>query len=166
VARRFPPVSFYFRVDFLNLGNTDARIRGRTVLEPDQDLEKDRDIRFQSISGLNVDIETETIKEGGENRFEHKLPVRTKFSDLVLKRGIIKAKDSAVMDWCMQAFSNADIRPVDLLISLLNENHEPLMQWDVIHAWPKKWSVSDLNAEQSAFAIETLELYYNYFIVK
>ena len=65
----YPPVGFHFKVEFVNLGNNN-------------------DTRFQSVSGLNVEFETETFKEGGENRFEHKLPVRTKYPDLSLKRGI------------------------------------------------------------------------------
>jgi phage tail-like protein len=49
---------------------------------------------------------------------------------------------------------------------LLNEAHQPVMTWEVIHAWPKKWSLSDLNAEQNALAIETFELQYQYFNIK
>ena len=60
-------------------------------------------------------------------------------------------------------FTSLIIKPVDLTVSLLNEVHEPLMTWNVKHAWPKKWSHSDLNAEQNALAIETFELQYQYF---
>jgi phage tail-like protein len=109
-------------------------------------------------------MQTETIKEGGENRYEHVLPVRAKFAPLVLKRGLIK--DSALLtQWCNNAFFSLDIQPVDLIVSLLNENHEPLITWNVNRAWPKKWSLSDLNAEQNSLAIETFELNYNYFTV-
>jgi phage tail-like protein len=46
---------------------------------------------------------------------------------------------------------------------MLNEEGDPLFTWNIVHAWPKKWSVSDLNAESSAVAIESLELHYRYF---
>lgn len=49
---------------------------------------------------------------------------------------------------------------------MLNENHEEIMTWNIVHAWPKKWSIADLNAEQSAIAVETIELQYWYFTVK
>ena len=39
------------------------------------------------------------------------------------------------------------------------------MTWQVKHAWPKKWSVADLNAESSAIMIETLEIGYQYFTI-
>jgi phage tail-like protein len=48
----------------------------------------------------------------------------------------------------------------------LNEEHEPLITWNVVHAWPVKWSVGDLNAEESKIAIETIELVYNYFNIQ
>ncbi len=64
----------------------------------------------------------------------------------------------------MDAILNFDIRPMNLLVRLLNLNNpQPLVIWEVIHAWPKKWSISDLNAEQNSLAIESLELNYSYF---
>ena len=82
----YPPVGFHFKVDFKNLST------------------KDKDISFQSVSGLTVDLETEEIAEGGENRFKHKIPVRSKFPNLVLKRGMLM--DSEVIKWCKKALEN------------------------------------------------------------
>lgn len=138
----YPPVGFHFSVRF-----------GISL--------DDNDTRFQSVSGLSVEYETETIKEGGENRFEHTLPVRTQYPDLVLKRGLLT--DSAVLGWCLDAFDNRSFRPTDLQVILLNENHDPLKTWSVTWAWPRKWSVSDFNAEENSIVIETLELNYRYF---
>lgn len=141
----YPPVSFHFVVSFNG-------ISGKTV-----------DTQFQSVSGLSVEIETEQVKEGGENRFTHQLPVRANYTDLVLKRGL--AKDSDLIDWFRNAIENMIIHPVTIDISLLNEEHEPLVSWNIVHAWPKKWSLSDLDAEQNAIAIETLELHYRTFSI-
>ena len=55
------------------------------------------------------------------------------------------------------------IEPINLDIVLLNENHEPLMKWKVIHAWPVSWKFGELNAEKSEVLLETLELNYNRF---
>ncbi len=138
----YPPVGFHFSVRF-----------GVSQTE--------NDIRFQSIGGLSVEYETETLKEGGENRFVHELPVRTQYAPLVLKRGLLL--DSDVLRWCLNAFENREFAPSDLQISLLNEQHEPLKTWSVVWAWPKKWSVSDFNAEENSIVIETMELSYRYF---
>lgn len=142
----YPPVGFHFRVVFSGIGAGEI------------------DSRFQSVSGLNMELETESKKEGGENRYEHVLPVRAKYPILVLKRGLIK--DSELLKkWCNDAFISLLIQPVDLTVSLLNDVHEPLMTWNVKHAWPRKWGLSELNAEQNALAIETFELQYQYFTI-
>ncbi len=87
----YPPVGFHFKVEFLDFQNDTA-------------FGKENDVRFQSVSGLSVEYDSETFKEGGENRFEHKLPVRTKYPDLSLKRGMLT--DSKVIKWCLDAFQN------------------------------------------------------------
>jgi len=121
----YPPWGFYYRVEF--------------------GISKDKnDARFQTVSGLSVEYDTEEYKEGGENRFTHKLPVRTKYSDLVLKRGMLT--DSEVINWFFRAFRDRDFQPTDLNVILMNEKSEPLRTWQVV--------------------IETLELTYRYFTVQ
>ena len=139
----YPPLGFHFKVEF-------ASIKG--------------EFQFQSVSGLTVDLETEEFGEGGENRFRHKLPVKTKFPNLVLKRGLLV--DSALIKWCREAVEDFNITPTDITISLLNEEHEPLMTWNVVHAYPVKWATADFNAEESKMVIETIELAYNYFNIQ
>jgi phage tail-like protein len=46
----------------------------------------------------------------------------------------------------------------DVIISLLNENHEPVFSWKVKNAFPVKLQASDLKADGNEVAIETLEL--------
>ncbi len=157
IPRYSPPVGFHFRVRFLG-GN-----------------ENSTDTYFQSVGGLSVQVQTETWKEGGENRFEHTLPVRTKYSDLVLKRGLFRPTESEWTDWfkdTMELMSEPSsdrkkskfMTPRDIFIELLNEKHEPLATWTVVHAWPKNWKINDLNAERGEVLIESLELNYNYFL--
>lgn len=119
------------------------------------------DCSFQSMSGLSVEYTTETVVEGGENRFEHVLPVRTQYTDLVLKRALVT--DSDLVKWCREAFEDRTFRPATVTIQLLNPEGEPLRSWHVDRAWPKKWSLSDFNAEENALVIETLELGYRTF---
>jgi phage tail-like protein len=143
MANYYPPLGYHFRVEF-------NHIKG--------------EFQFQSVSGLSVELETEQIPEGGENRFTHKLPVRAKFPNLVLKRGLLV--NSELIKWCRDAVDDYNIRPADLTISLLNQEHEPLITWNVVHAWPVKWAMTDFNAEESKIAVETIELVYNYFNIK
>lgn len=144
-AGYYPPWGFYYKVEFGISKVTD-------------------DARFQSVSGLAVEYDYESFKEGGENRFEHKLPVRTKYADMVLKRGMLT--DSEVIQWFLAAFRDRDFKPTDISVILMNEKSEPLRTWNVAHAIPKKWLVSDFNANESSIVIETMELTYRYFTVQ
>lgn len=119
------------------------------------------DMRFQSVSGLTVEVETESFKEGGENRFVHKLPVRTKYTDITLQRGIFTG--SGLVLWCRQAIEDYNFQPANLLITLLNDMHLPVSAWYVVGAYPISWSVSDFKAEENSIAVETLKLNYKYF---
>jgi phage tail-like protein len=145
----YPPWSFYYKVEF--------RLPGSDPLPTD-------DARFQSVSGLSVEYEYESFKEGGENRFEHKLPVRTRYSDLVLKRGMLA--DSVVIKWFTAAFKDREFSPADVSVILMNEKGDPLRVWNVAHAVPKKWQVSDFNASENSVVIETMELAYRYFTLQ
>jgi len=145
MASYYPPIGFHFRVEF-------------TGISPHEN-----DHQFQSVSGLNVDLDTEEIAEGGENRFKHKIPVRTKYPNLVLKRGLLI--DSGVIEWCRKALEDFEFQPIDLTVKLLDEKHDPLVSWNIVHAYPVKWDVGEFNAEESKLVIESLELSYNYFKV-
>lgn len=139
----YPPVGFHFKVDF-----------GLTGL-------KYGDVRFQDVSGISSEMETENIVEGGENHFIHKLPKRVKYSNLVLKRGALK--DSGLINWISKTIDNYEISPTDIIVSLLNEEHQPLLTWKFMNAWPVKWSISDFKAMDNSLAVESIELTYSYF---
>ena len=73
--------------------------------------------------------------------------------------------NSAIVKWCKDAIENLDIKPITVVITLLNEKNEPLQTYNIVNAWPKKWSVSDFNAQESKIVVETMELSYQYFKV-
>jgi len=124
--------------------------------------EEDVDVRFQSVTGLDSTLDTEPVKEGGENRFEHVIPVRRKYGPLVLKRGLLKPSDSGLTKWLKKAFDDEEVVPIQTVtIKLLNEEHKPLMLWTINNVWPRSWKIGELNAEQGAVLLETLELNYN-----
>ena len=140
----YPPVGFHFRVEFLDIESND------------------NDIRFQEVSGLSSELTVEEVVEGGENRFTHRLPGRAKYSNLILKRGLLT--DSGLITWCKNAIEIFDFTPATVNVTLLNEEHLPLSDtYSFIRAWPVKWSVSNFKAQENALTIETLELAYNYF---
>jgi phage tail-like protein len=120
-----------------------------------------QDLRFSEVSGLNVEMEMETIPEGGENRFSHQLPVRARYEDVTLRRG--KCLGSGLPHWCHKAFDEYKFEPSNVMISLLNAEHAPLYNWYLINAIPKRLEVSSFNAQSNELVIETLVLSYQYF---
>jgi len=147
----YPPVSFHFKVEFVGVSGMNG----------------DTEQRFQEVGGLSFEVETEALREGGENRFEYKLPKRTKYPNLVLKRGLLKG--TAILDWFKSALSTYytvavyDFKPADLIITLMDEADQPVATWNVVQAYPLKWAVSDFKATDNALAVETIELAYQYF---
>ncbi|TAE00858.1 MAG: phage tail protein [Bacteroidetes bacterium] len=142
----YPPVSFYFKVEFSGIKNS-------------------TDSSFQEVSGMEASIKTEDIVEGGENRFTYKVPVSTDYSNLVLKRGLVAAK-SDLITWVKTILGSdfsARITTKKITVKLLDEKGNPLRQWDFFEAYPVKWSVSNFNAENNEIAIESLEFAYQYF---
>ena len=137
----YPPTGFHFLVRF-DLFPTPA------------------DTRFQSVAGLTAETEFEELAEGGQRQYKHQLPLRTKHSDLVLKRGMYIG--STLTEWFNDAFENFTYVPINLEVILLNEQHLPLRAWRIEHALPKKLEVSSFNAEKSELVIETLTLNYHY----
>jgi phage tail-like protein len=124
------------------------------------------DVAFQSVSGLDSTLETEPIKEGGENRFTHNVPVRRKYGPLVLKRGLMGPDQSILTNYLMQVFANDIFTPMDTVtIQLLDESHQALLCWSVNNVWPTSWKLSELNAMQGEVLIETLELNYNQLVL-
>lgn len=139
----YPPVGFHFKVEVSGLSsNAD-------------------DVRFTEVSGLSMEIGTEEVPEGGENRFTQKYPTKVKYPELVLKRGLLSS--SEILTWIEDCVENLEIEPKDLFVKLLNEEHEPLLTWHIVKAYPTKWAVTDLNASNNAVVIESLQLAYQTF---
>jgi phage tail-like protein len=146
MANYYPPPGFHFKVEVLDL-------------PPNRN-----DARFTEVGGLSVELATEEVAEGGENRFVQKYPTRAKYPELVLKRGLLV--NSQIIGWIRRCVEDLDIQPKNLDVKLLNENHEPLLTWHVVQAYPTKWAVSDLNSTSNAVVIETLQFFYQYFTVE
>ena len=138
------PRSYHFMVEFLDVPGV-----------------IDNDVRFQDVSGLVAELGIEEIQEGGENRFTHRLPTRAKYSNLVLKRGMLV--DSGLIKWFTDAVENFVFTPSTIQVKLLDKDHQPMVIWDFIKAWPVKWTISDLKATENSIAIESIELAYQYF---
>lgn len=120
------------------------------------------DASFAEVSGLDDERPVVEIREGGENRFAHRVPERAGFGNLVLKRGVMRG-GSRLGQWCKSSFENGLGEPLvvrNLDVILLDASGAAMLSWNVAGAWPVKWHVSPLADDGSEIAVETLELAY------
>jgi phage tail-like protein len=130
------PVAFYFQVKFGN-----------------------EEYAFKEVSGLEAEIELENIREGGVNNFEYKLPKQIKHGNLVLKRAILPLNCQLIV-WVKKILEgdfDLYIYPKNIVISLLNEDSNPLYTWTCERAYPVKWNIESLDSKKNNILIETLE---------
>jgi phage tail-like protein len=109
---------------------------------------------FSEVSGLSVETEVESRKEGGENNFEYKLPKATKYSNLTLKRGI---SDDNLWAWYKDVIYGK-VERQDISVCLLDEGGTEVMRWNFEKAFPVKWNGPSLNASSNSVAVESLVL--------
>lgn len=121
----------------------------------------DMDCSFQEVLGLSLKLGIEHVREGGENRFTHRLPTQPSYNTISLKRSLVL--NPALVKWCKDAFEQSIFEPKNLKISLLGENGNSLATWKVEGAYPVSWELASLNSISNDLAIETLELTYRHF---
>jgi phage tail-like protein len=114
-------------------------------------------IGFTEITGLTLETEVIEYREGNSPEYNKlKMPGLHKFSNITMKRGTF-AGDNDYYIWYNTVKLNT-IQRRDITISLLNENHEPVVVWKVKSAWPIKVQSADLKADANEAAIESIEV--------
>jgi len=114
-------------------------------------------IGFTEISGMESEIEPIEYRDGASPEYSKiKMPGMQKYSNITCKRGTFKS-DNEFYDW-MNTVKLNTISRRDITISLLNEEHEPVVTWKVKNAWPMKVTSTDLKADGNETAIETMEI--------
>jgi phage tail-like protein len=114
-------------------------------------------IGFTEVTGLDMQIEAIEYREGASPEYSKlKMPGMHKFSNITLKRGTVEG-DTEFYAW-VNTISLNTVERRDIVISLLNETHAPVMSWKAKNAFPVKLQASDLKSDGNEVAIETLEL--------
>lgn len=114
-------------------------------------------VGFSEVTGLTVETTPIEYREGSMNEFNViKFPGMQKYGNVTLKRGIFRSDNEFFQWWNTVKLDKIERR--DIIISLLNENHEPVMTWTLKNAWPSKVQSTDLKSDDNSVAIETLEL--------
>jgi len=117
---------------------------------------------FAEVSGLNIENQMIEYRDGLSPVYSSvKMPGIPKYGNITLKRGILP-DDNEFFDWLNSiklnkvGDNNGERR--DLIISLLNENHEPVITWKAVGAFPVKIEGPGLKATGNEVAIESMEV--------
>jgi len=119
------------------------------------------DFKFQKVKGISMEVNMETVREGGLNLHSHRLPEKISYSNLVLERGYLVG--SPLTFDLNATFSSFQFSPSDVLITMFSQTGIPVGAWLYMKAYPVRWTVSDLDAQSNTVAIDTIELAYSRF---
>jgi phage tail-like protein len=109
---------------------------------------------FTECSGLASETEVVEYREGGDFRIR-KLPGLTKYTNIVLKRGL--TLDRTLWEW-REAIVNGRADRRNGSVILMDAERNEVARWNFHEAWPAKWVGPELDARSNDVAIETLEL--------
>ena len=110
---------------------------------------------FSEVSGFNASIEMIEYREGDMVQTSLKIPGLKKYDNITLKQGVTSSK--VLYDWII-AGVNGPVDRKTITISLLDDEENTAASWQVINAWPVKYTAPDFNAKSSEIAIESLEI--------
>lgn len=111
---------------------------------------------FSEASGFDASIDVIEYREGDMTaETPMKIPGLKKYGNITLKKGLT---DSRVMyDWLASGLTG-EVERKTVTLTLLNETQAPVASWQIINAWPTKYTAPDFNATASEIAIETVEI--------
>lgn len=116
---------------------------------------------FTEVSGLDFETEVIEYREGNNKKYnKSKQPGLTKYSNVTLKRGIFLG-DFDYYEWWKNTYyfqEETQTFRTNVVIQLLDEQHNPIISWSLTNAWPTKIQATDLKADANEVAIESMEL--------
>jgi phage tail-like protein len=115
---------------------------------------------FAEASGLQSEVQTEDVREGGLNTYVHKLPKGTTYQNITLKRGLTNGDE--LWNWHRDVLEGKFDRKNISIVLLDNEGNET-WRWNFEEVYPVKWTGPDLKASGSDIAFEALEFVHHGF---
>jgi phage tail-like protein len=146
-----PPMAYNFTINLIDSSSTMAALKS-SALSALTDVVIGG---FTECTGLEMSLDVEEYKEGGNNGTTLKFPTRVTWSPLVLKGGIGAGR--GLWDW-HYGFATGSGKRRDGIITLMNDVHLPVRIWHFKRGLPKKYTGPSMNATSNAVAIESIEI--------
>jgi phage tail-like protein len=125
---------------------------------------------FREVTGLNVTVGVEELREGGQNGFVRKLPGRMVWPNLVFRRGLTQS--DALFNWMSKssgegfaANSNKLTRSTGA-VTALDSAGGRLRSWEFQDVFAVRWKGPDFDVDKSAPLEEELEVAHHGFKAK
>jgi phage tail-like protein len=121
---------------------------------------------FTECTLPKLQVETLDIKEGGQNEYIHRLPVRVNAGTVTLKHGVTKGDE--LFKWYLDVQSgNIKNGTRNVTITVYDSTRKiNVATWTFNKAFPIRYGGPTLRASESAVAIEELELAHQGFKVE
>lgn len=112
---------------------------------------------FSECTLPSLTVQTESIIEGGQNTYVHKMPKHVDSGTLTLRAGI--SRGAELMRWymLMQA-GELTLATRQVLVIVYDVSAMPMSLWFFQDAYPIRWKGPTLKASESALAVEEIEL--------
>ncbi|MDF2720869.1 MAG: phage tail protein [Paenibacillus sp.] len=110
---------------------------------------------FSEVSGFDASLSVIEYREGNQVITPRKLPGLAKYGNITLKWGVTDSLD--MYNWMAEAIQGKITRKTVTIIAI-NEEGADVATWQVIEAWPSKYSAPGFNGSGNEVAIENLEL--------
>ncbi|MFO1322799.1 MAG: phage tail protein [Burkholderiales bacterium] len=151
-ARRDPVRAFNFHVSLMDATSGTGAAVTSIVLTP---LIANPLAGFSECSGLEMTLETDDCNEGGNNGTVLKFPKRMKYGEITLKKGVTRSTE--LFDW-FYGFTQGVGKRKDGVITLRDANRKAHTVWGFRRGLPTKYAGPQMNAMQSAVAIESITI--------
>jgi phage tail-like protein len=128
-------------------------LRFKVVVDAQADLGA-----WTKCEGLGYEYDVQEIKEGGNNGYTHRLPIRVKNQNIRLTRPVDK-DTRTVSTWIASMGTNP--RRSSAVITVLDANGTTVFAWQLAGVYPIKWTGPTFDVGSTTVAMETLELVHN-----
>lgn len=118
----------------------------------------DDSIQFKEVSGLESTTEVIEYQESGDTQQPlKKLPGRTKYTNITIKRGI--TSNLGLWEWYSEIVDNArdGLTRVNAIITLRDGNEGEEKTYTLSEVWPCRYKGPDLDAQGDDIAFEEIE---------
>ena len=114
-------------------------------------------VGFSEVAGLTQEVQAIEYRDGDSPESAPvKMPGLRKFSNVTLKRGVVRG-DNEFFQW-LATVNFSEVERRSLVVKLLDEEHAPVMVWSIKNAFPVKVEGPALKSTGNEVAIESIEL--------